>query len=172
MEKSSVEKPSRIHVDDIVIRSARISDCDVIGDLWEQLVLFHRELDESLPIAVEDGGKLYADRIIDRLNDTQTRVLVADYNGRVVGFVLGVIIDLVPEMFIQQTGGFLADIYVHDDYRRRGIGQKLVNELLEWYRSKGVSYLELYVATKNNNAREFWDAIGGRDIMNRKRIQL
>jgi len=172
MERSDVEKPSRTHVDDIVIRSARISDGDAIGDLWEQLVLFHQQLDESLPMAIEEGGKLYADRIIDRLNDTQTQVLVAEANGQVIGFVLGVIIDLVPEMFVQQIGGFLADIYVHEDYRRRGIGQKLVDELLDWYRSKGVSYLELYVATKNNNAREFWDSIGGRDIMNRKRIQL
>lgn len=172
MEKRSVEKPTGTHVDEVVIRPAGIQDADDIAKLWEQLVKYHRDLDDNLPMAVEDGGIIYARRLIDRLNDTHTRVYVAEINNAVIGYALGVIVDLVPEMFVQETGGFLADIFVDSDYRRRGVGRKLVNTLCDWFRARGVSYLELYVASRNADGKEFWSAVGGREIMTRMRVQL
>lgn len=159
-------------MDEVIIRPAQIQDAEAIAKLWEALVTYHHNLDSNLPISVEQGGQIYAHRIIDRLDDTHTQTYVAEIKGVVVGYVLGVIVDLVPEMFVQETGGFLADIFIDADNRRQGVGRKLVDALSDWFRSKGVAYLELYVAFENADGRAFWKSVGGRDIMSRIRVQL
>lgn len=161
-----------VHVDDIIIRQAVEDDVDRIGELWKRLVTHHRLLDEQLPEAAEDGDKLYAHHILNRLEDQLTRVFVAEVDGQVVGYVFGIVVDLVPEMFIAEPGGFLADIYVDEKYRGKGIGRDLVDALTKWFRARGVAYVELYVANKNDDARDFWDKIGAKDLMTRVRFKI
>lgn len=154
------------------IRLAKHEDADAIARMWEDLVRYHRDIDGDLPDSMPNGGSVYAQRLTNRLNDTHTRVLVAEADGRVVGYVLGVIVDLVPEMFAQEDGGFLADIYVDSAYRGKGIGRALVETLSEWFRERGVRYFEWYVAAHNQSGRAFWNAVGGRDMMIRMRTNL
>jgi GNAT superfamily N-acetyltransferase len=164
-----------VHVDDVVIRPATRADLEPIGMLWEKLVAYHRELDLRLPVAAVDGAERYTNRISDRLDDSYTRVLVAQLpgdDGQVVGFALGVIVELVPEMFVKESGGFLADIFVEAEYRRRGTGRQLVEMLADWFRSRGVEYMEWYVAAQNTTGRAFWEMMGGHDVMVRMRIDL
>ena len=157
---------------DPVIRRAAAGDTDAVGRLWEKLVAYHRSLDERLPEAANNGGDLYARRIMDRINDTHTGIFVAEVDGEIVGFVLGLIVDLVPEMFRQLTGGFLADIYVDDAFRRCGVGRQMVSALVEWFEARGVQYMEWYVASENAVGRAFWENVGGRAIMVRMRLNL
>lgn len=155
-----------------MIRLANVSDTEAIAQLWEKLVAYHRALDPDLPDATVNGGRLYAQRLSDRMNDSHTRIFVAEEDGQVVGYVLGVIVDLVPEMFQPEIGGFLADIYVDDTYRGHGIGRALVETLMTWFRERQVRYVEWYVASKNADAQAFWNNLGGRDMMIRMRINF
>lgn len=155
-----------------MIRPATSQDAAAIARLWEALVAYHQTLDEGLPAAAPDGGTLYARRLTDRLDDTHTRVLVAEEAGEVVGYVLGVIVDVVPEMFTQAYSGFLADIYVDEAYRGKGIGRALVESLAQWFTERDVRYYEWYVAAHNATGRAFWNAIGGREMMIRMRQDL
>ena len=167
-----MENTTGVHVDDVMIRQAVEDDVDRIGELWTRLVTHHRLLDDQLPEAADDGDTLYARHILNRLEDQLTRVFVAEVDGQVVGYVFGIVVDLVPEMFIAEPGGFLADIYVEEKYRGKGIGRDLVNSLAKWFRTRGVAYVELYVANKNDDARGFWDKIGAKDLMTRVRFKI
>ncbi|MBC8098511.1 MAG: GNAT family N-acetyltransferase, partial [Armatimonadetes bacterium] len=143
------------------------------GDLWEQLVAYHQALDPDLPAAAPNGGTLYTRRLIDRLDDPQTRVLVAVLDdGRVVGYALAVLIDLSPEMFIQVSSGFIADLFVDAACRGQGIGRALVMALRAWFAECGVQHFEWFVAAHNPAGRAFWQAMGGREIMLRMRVTL
>src|SRR5690554_6059582 len=100
-----------------MIRPAVASDAVVIGKLWEQLLAYHQELDDDMPRASLHGGEIYARNIRDRIEDSHTRVYVAEVDGQVVGYALGLVVDRVPEMFEPEAGGFLADIFVEEAYR-------------------------------------------------------
>jgi ribosomal protein S18 acetylase RimI-like enzyme len=156
---------------DMTIRPATAGDAAEIGKLWEKLVAYHQALDDDLPRAARDGDRLYARSIANRLHDSHTRVLVAEENDKVVGYVLGVVVDLVPDMFEQEDGGFLADIYVEENYRGRGIGRALVEALADWFK-QGLHHFEWHVAANNPSGLAFWRAIGGRDLMIRMRTDL
>jgi GNAT superfamily N-acetyltransferase len=162
----------RKHLDDLIIRPATDADADAIGVLWGQLVEHHRRLDPALPRAADDGEARYADRICDSLSDSYARAIVAEHDGDVIGFVLGMIIDLVPVTFEPEMTGFLADIFVTPAYRGYGVGRTLVDALGEWFCSRGVETMEWYVAARNEDARAFWQAVGGRDVMVRMRVDL
>lgn len=159
-------------MDELVIRPARLADTPSIGAMWADLVAYHRDLDSALPDAVAEGAQLYARRIADRLEDTQSQTLVAVHDGEVVGFVLGFVIDMAPEMFLPQTAGFLADIYVRPAMREQGVGRRLVAALGNWFQDRGIRHMELYVADRNLRGRAFWESLGGRDMMRRVRVPL
>jgi ribosomal protein S18 acetylase RimI-like enzyme len=159
-------------VDSVVIRPAVTADIEAVGRLWTNLVDYHVALDHRLPSAVPNGGRRYARRLYDKLDDPFARLLVADAGGQVVGFVLGMIVDLVPDVFEQEPSGFLADIYVDAAYRRHGIGRRLVEALMTWFQERGVTYYELHVAALNAEGLAFWRALESEPVMVRMRTPV
>lgn len=159
-------------VDQVTVRPAKPADIDAVAQLWEALVDHHRALDEDLPPATSQGAVRYARRLIDHLDDPMASVLVAVVDKRVIGYVLGIVVDLAPEMFAQEPSGFLADIYVDPFHRRGGVGRALVESLIEVFRKKGLSYFEWHAASRNPEGIAFWRSMGGRDVMLRMRADI
>ncbi len=159
-------------MDGIIVRPALVADAASVGQLWEKLVNHHQSLNHNLPRAAPDGARLYARHMANRLHDRYTRVLVAEYKGEVIGYVLGVVVDLVPEMFEQESGGFLADIYVDAPYRGQGIGRALVNALVDWFKEHNLNHFEWHVASSNSEGIAFWKAMQGQELMIRMRADI
>lgn len=155
-----------------MIRPAVASDVVAIGKLWEQLVAYHRGLDQAMPRTTLNGADLYARNLGSRLDDGHTQVFVAEEDGRIVGYVLGVVVDLVPEMFEVDAGGFLADIFVEETYRGRGIGRGLVVVLRDWFSANGLNHFEWHVSAMNAEGLAFWEKLGGRPWQIRMRADV
>jgi ribosomal protein S18 acetylase RimI-like enzyme len=160
-------------VDDVLIRPATAADAPAVARMWERLVAYHRQLDDDLPPATRDGAQRYAKSLADRVDDSHTCTYVAEIdNGEIVGYVLGIVVDLAPEIFEQEPSGFLADIYVEEGYRHFGIGRALVGALADWFAERGLPYFEWHVAARNSDALAFWRSMGGREVMIRMRADL
>jgi len=155
-----------------MIRLATTDDAKQIGELWLEMVNYHQQFDAVLFQASENGAEFYESSILSRLHDTQTRILVAEVDGEVVGYVLGMLVNITPEMFAPVRSGFLADISVAEKYRRQGIGRELVERLVLWFQSQGVSYFEWHVSEKNQAGVEFWKSIDGETTMLRMRTNI
>lgn len=153
------------------IRIASEDDVPAIGQMWEKLAQYHNLLDPALPPAARGGGRVYGRRLIARLNDSQTRIFVAEQDGELIGYALAVIVDIIPDMFIQENSGFLADIFVDDRFRRQGVGRALVDAVTAWLREHGIRSYEWHVAEQNEAAQRFWESVGGRRIMIRMRAE-
>jgi ribosomal protein S18 acetylase RimI-like enzyme len=160
------------NVDKIVIRPVTADDAPAIAQLWESLVAYHKVLDSALPDAAPNGSGRYTKRLLQHLDDPYTRAFVAEKDGQIVGFILGMIIDLLPDIFAQEPGGFLADIFVDAAHRRHGIGKKLVDALRQWFREQNVTHFDWHVAAQNPDALAFWRSVGGREVMIRMRAVL
>ena len=75
-------------------------------------------------------------------------------------------------MFEPLRCGLLADIYVAEAYRRRGLGRALVERLCLWFRDQKVAHFEWHVSAKNHEALEFWNDFGGEITILRMRAQI
>jgi GNAT superfamily N-acetyltransferase len=157
----------------MMIRPAKAADSERIGELWLELIEFHRQLDPYMPLAAKDGNQRYAQRIRHSLNDTYQRVLVAEEHGELLGYVTGMIMDIVPEMFVAERAGVIGDIYVMAEARGQGIGTALMQVMKDWFKLRGVTYYEWSVATANKSGVRFWETtMQGTPIMVRMRASL
>jgi GNAT superfamily N-acetyltransferase len=155
-----------------MIRLAEAADAERIGALLAEMVAYHADLDPQTFRPAEKGAERYARGILDRLRDSDARVLVAEIDGAVVGYVHGVIADITTELFMPLRCGLLADIYLQVAFRRRGLGKLLVERLMLWFRSRGVNQFEWQVSAGNHEALAFWKAIGGETTMLRMRAYI
>lgn len=155
-----------------MIRLATKDDSRRIGELWLEMITFHQQFDDLMFNASENGAEYYQQSIYHRLDDLNTRVLVAEIDGVVVGYVLGMIADITVEFFLPLRSGFLADIYVQEDFRNQGIGKALVERLALWFQSQDIKHFEWHVASRNKAAIRFWESIGGQTTMLRMRTTI
>ena len=155
-----------------MIRLALESDARRIGELWEEMVTYHAQFDASTFRAAANGAELYERRLLERLGDPQSRVLVAEAGGEVAAYASAMIADITTEMFQPLRCGLLADIYVSEPFRRHGLGRGLVERLCLWFRDCEVSHFEWHVSARNREALAFWEAIGGEPTILRMRASV
>lgn len=156
--------------DAVMIRPVQREDAAAIARLWQALTDEHVALDPQLPGATPGAAERYAERLLERRDDPFTRTFVAETGGVVVGYVLGAILDLHPDLFDYVESGFIADIYVEPAYRRRGIARRLFETMTRWFAEQGVTQTEWQVSAVNLDGLRFWEAVGGKPIMVRMRL--
>lgn len=79
--------------------------------------------------------------------------LVAEADGQVRGYV-----DVLAQPW--QQLGWVANLAVHKDYRRRGIGTALMQQARQWARGQGMQALLVEMTTKNFPALSFFRKLG------------
>jgi ribosomal protein S18 acetylase RimI-like enzyme len=155
-----------------MIRAVEPCDEVAIARLWQALTDYHVQLDPRLPGATPGAAERYASRLLERRDDPLTRTFVAEVGGETVGYVLGAIVDLRPDLFQPLDVGFIADIYVDQAYRGRGIARQLVDAINHWFAAQGVDQTEWQVAAENTAGVRFWEALGGEPVMIRMHMSL
>lgn len=154
------------------IRPVEPGDEAAIARLWQALSDYHVRLDPRLPIPVKGAAERYAARLVERRADPTSRAYVAEVSGEVVGYALGAVVDLHPDLFRRVESGYIADIYVDARHRRQGLARALVAALRDWFVSCGVTHIEWQVAAANTAGLRFWEAIGGLATTVRMRLEL
>jgi len=137
--------------------------------VWGQLADFHSELDPAFtpsPHWPREYGA-YLRTLISR-NDAIAVVARDDLD--VVGYAVGRITTL-PSFFEHRYRGYIHDVFVKSEYRRRGIGRQLVEEILRWLSQHRVTLVELTVAA-NNDAIPFWQRLGFHVYMHQMKKEL
>lgn len=89
-----------------------------------------------------------------------SRFYVAMIDGRLVGYI---------GMWIIQDEAHILNLAIHPDYRRQGIGSRLLETLFEKARKKGVKRVTLEVRASNTTAQQFYKRFGIQEIAIRKR---
>jgi len=131
----------------VTIRPARASDATDIAHLTAQL---------GYDLAEADAARRLS-RILAR-DDQQ--FLVADIDGRPVGWVHVVLAEYVDaEAFVMVAG-----LVVDRNHRRLGIGRALMNEAEQWARERGSSIVRLTSSTTREGAHRFYEGLGYSNI--------
>ncbi|MEO1288293.1 MAG: GNAT family N-acetyltransferase [Chloroflexota bacterium] len=157
----------------MMIRPVKREEVDAVGQLWRELVTYHRILSDMMPIPADDGAERYAARIRWSVDDNHVQTFVAEIDGELVGYVYGTVVDLLPEMFKDERAGIVGDIYVKETQRSVGVGTALMDAMKDWFRLRGVTHYELYVAAMNERGIRFWEkTMGAQPVMMRMRANL
>ncbi len=154
----------------LAVRPALERDLETVGDLWVELMSVHAALDPRFGVP-RHGRTNYIRQLRKSIRDSNFRILVAVDDRRVIGYVLGYIGEN-PPIFPQPRFGFIADLCVTADYRRRGVGERLVQEICRWFRDRGLDCVQMNVAHHNPQSQAFWRKVGSRDYLDHMWLDL
>jgi GNAT superfamily N-acetyltransferase len=86
-------------------------------------------------------------------------VLVAQQDGRLVGYCLAVLAQY-PPVFQTRDYGTVFDLAVTRQCRRAGVGEKLYRAAEAWFADRGIHRIEIRVAVSNEVSTAFWKKMG------------
>lgn len=107
----------------------------------------------------------------DQLKDKNVKMLVAEDNGKIIGRIVGVIIK-APSYITPKKIGNIDDTFIKENYRQKGIGEKLLKELLKWFKDKNIKHIELSVDARNKIGVNAWRKFGFYDYIIEMRKDL
>jgi GNAT superfamily N-acetyltransferase len=97
--------------------------------------------------------------LYDKVADRNRMIVAARIDGAPVGFVEG--LTRAPAVYAPAgLNGFVAHIYVTPEVRGTGVAQRLVADLLDWFRERTVTTVGLQVIDGNDGAVRFWRSQG------------
>ena len=144
--------------DGLRIRKAIQEDTRAIVELWKELMDFHKERDQHFTRSA-DGHKRFAEFVSGRMVHETSCVLVAEQQDEIIGYCLATI-SKYPPVYEYQEYGAIFDLAITEKYRRKGIGQALVEAALQWFSEQKIRRVEVRIATSNEVSTAFWKKIG------------
>jgi ribosomal protein S18 acetylase RimI-like enzyme len=132
------------------IRQMEIDDLSSVYHLGEQLFT-----SEEFPILYRTWD---AFEVTDHFTSDAEYCLVAEADGRVVGFALATTIE--KEGTAWKKYGYLSWIGVHDDFQRTGLGRRLYRRLEQKLRKSGARMIIADTETENHDAISFFNSLG------------
>ena len=145
------------------VRVASPDDVDALVRLWQDLATSHEKLDPRFKLA-GNARATWREHILSVMGNQDCRVLVGVVDGVVVGYINGSIRRGSP-IFLNRTYGNVDDLYVARSHRRLGIATRLIEELLDWFGSRGITMYQTSFSVRNPEAEAFWRSVGFQESM-------
>lgn len=145
--------------DNLRIREATRDDRDPTGRLWQELMDFHIRLSPKR-YALADGALETWLTYFDACRADEDRlVLVAEAGTELVGYAICALATR-PPIFKELRQGAIHDMCVAESWRRRGVGRRLCQSVLDWFRERDLDTSEVSVSAVNPVSQAFWRDMG------------
>ena len=149
---------------EITIRPAADADKPALVDM---MLAFNLELDRFDPCFQMDPQEAriyFAGYLDDTLADRRTAYFLALCGETPAGF-LEIAARRAAAVMGKVSYGHISSLYVLPRYRRRGVGEKLVETALAWFGERGLDMVQLHVLVQNEAAVAFWRKMGFADYL-------
>ena len=139
-----------------IIRPYRAEDVPALRACIVELQDAERRIDDRLSSgeSMADG---YLEQLFKRCQEWAGTMLVAECDGMVGGFV-GVLARVPYEELDEPPGDYalVSDLVVREPFRRRGVGEALLQEAAQWAAAAGAKELRIGVLSGNENAKRLY----------------
>jgi ribosomal protein S18 acetylase RimI-like enzyme len=148
-----------------MVRPALRADLAAIGRLGALLVRLHNAFDAQRFIAAApDTDRFYAEFIETQLGEPKVVILVAEWNGDVVGYAYAGA-EGMDYMALRGPAGAVYDIVVDPAHRGQGVGRMLLEATLAALAEMGMPRVVLSTAERNEPAQRLFASAGFRRTM-------
>jgi len=146
------------------IRPAKATDADSLGRLGALLVQEHHDFDPQRFLAVTGSTpEHYASFLASQIDDSRVVLLVAEHEGRVIGYAYGRL-EGHDYMALRGPAAVLHDLIVDAAFRGRGVGRALVAAMVTSWAARAPRVV-LSTAERNAKAQRFFERMGFRRTM-------
>jgi GNAT superfamily N-acetyltransferase len=143
------------------IRPAAVDDVPGVLPMVAKLAALHESWDPAKFGYREHPEEMYRGWLRSRTTDARSVFLVAEREGRLVGFLVATAESEIPVYRLKEFG-FIHDIWVEPEYRNEGIARQLVMLTIEKFRAMGMKQVRGDTAAANEPARGLLRSCGMR----------
>lgn len=135
-------------VSNIEIKRIELSEANLVVGLFNQYRIFYGKFSDL------GMAKAFIDA---RLEHNESVIFVALDGDKPVGFT-----QLYPKYSSARLtkNWILNDLFVDNDYRKQGIGEKLIKTAMNFAKTQGSTFVQLETAVDNFTAQSLYEAIG------------
>ncbi|MBT3539297.1 GNAT family N-acetyltransferase [Candidatus Parcubacteria bacterium] len=157
------------------IRKAKLKDVPEISKLAVELLKYHADIDPYFAPA-KNAVDSYSKHFARCVRSSLKQLLIAEVGNKIIGYAL-VEITFRPPVFKIRDTVLVSDMFVLEEFRKKGVSKKLFAELLDWVKHKKVKYkkldyIELFVDTQDSVSPKVWKKYGFKEYMSRQRMKL
>lgn len=128
------------------------SQIDVIKPLWQKLKVHHHELSTHFPQRyLQSKFEERKEEILEKSENGELKIDIVkdDEKNEYIGYCISSI--------SEDNVGEIDSIFLDENYRSSGIGNKLMNRALDWMKKKGVKSKKIVVAVGNEELLSFYE---------------
>lgn len=145
----------------ISIRLATTSEQAALAEMMLCLNKFEHSISANRNIR-PDAGMKHLEYCQNLIKTEGGFVIIADDNGTPAGFLIGTIIEteghyIDPDL---RKYGSIHDLFVHAQYRGRGLGKALLQEAELRFKALAITRMDLYALRDNTNAVNLYEGQG------------
>jgi len=145
---------------DVKIREAEDADRDLFWKATLDTAWGDIPDDEKVHISRMEFDQYFKRAAQPYLEDGQNKLFIAaDEKGHILGYTL--LGKSVP-FYSPKPYGFVFDIFVTDDARRKGVARNLLEFAFGWFKTQGLEKVKLEVAESNERAKALYLKMGFR----------
>lgn len=135
---------------DIVIKPATVEHLEELAPLFNDYRIFHKQSDDL------EGGKLFLE---ERLRAKEATIYIAYNadNSNTVGYTY---LYKIYSNHSLKINVILNDLYIHESYRGKGIGQMLIQMAVDYAKGIGAITLRLSAVSDNEPAKRLYEYLG------------
>jgi ribosomal protein S18 acetylase RimI-like enzyme len=118
-------------------------DIDPLGRLWRS----------------PGSGEVNTEALMKRIKRQHGAVYLAWSEQSAVGFIAGVIEDQTSDDLLSEIpsrSGRILELVIREEYRRCGIGTKLIKQMEDFFKENGCDIVRVEVFVPNTSARAFY----------------
>lgn len=140
------------------IRRAKKEDLPFVVRLWKEMMDHHLSIDPRFELSLDNEGA-YLDYLYSVYDNYDYAIFVLEEDAAIVGYAIAMILNN-PPVFALARYGFIAEMCVTRELRRRGLGETMWNHVRRWFKRRGVNVIQLNVSPRNESGYDFWRKVG------------
>lgn len=146
----------------LVIRKATIADVDAVQNLNNGLLNY--EMEHGFDSYVKDWALSEASKnyFLDLIKNQF--VVVAEVDDKIIGYIAGSVYEDLSYSYYEGITAEVNNMFILEEFRRYGIGSKLMNSFFTWCNSKNAKRVMVTASSKNEKAINFYRQLGYNDI--------
>ena len=151
----------------MIIRKARKEDINAINFLDRESTRYHENFDKDFHTVSEKFWTMKKDSQIKAIKSSKELILVAEIDRKVIGYIWGYI-----EEVIKYKIGKIQELIVTFKERGKGIGTRLITEMLNFFKKNKCIISEIEVFVDNLPALKTYEKIGFRKREYKMQLKL
>ena len=150
----------------IEIRIAKVDDIENVFLLEEQLFSLYCK---ARPDWIDRNKRPHNYEYLKKCIENDGKIFIAEDRNKIIGYCITFLDDINNHhYYVDMKNLYIESFYIYENYRRKGIGRMLFEEVKKYAKEQNCKNIELEVWEFNESAKKFYENLG----MKRRTYQL